>query len=57
MPERKYTPHSDEDLTGVRTNLSIKYGLGGPMGSMTDAVKQYKKYENKRKKDMKALKN
>ena len=56
MPERKYTPHSDEDLTGVRTNLSIKYGLGGPMGSMTDAVKQYKKYEKKWKKDMKALK-
>ena len=57
MPERKYTSHSAEDCTGVRTSRSIKCGMGGPMGSRNDAVKQYKKSENKWKKELKYLKN
>ena len=31
-------------------------GLGGPLGSRADAVKQYNKSEHKWKKEMKALK-
>ena len=56
MTERKYTSHSAKECTGVRTSLYIKYGLGGPMGSRTDAMKQYKKSENKWNKELKALK-
>ena len=41
----------------MRTNRSIKDVLGGPIGSITDALKQYKKYENKWKNELKALKN
>ena len=55
MPERKYTSHSAEDCTGVRTNWSIKDGTGGPMRSRTDTVKQYQKSKNKWKKDLKYL--
>ena len=40
----------------MRTNRYIKDGMGGPMGSKTDDVKQYKKYENKWKKELKYLK-
>ena len=55
MPNCKYTLHSAEDFTGVCTNRSIKDVLGRPMGSRTYSVKQYKKSENKRKKELKAL--
>ena len=43
MTERKYTSYNAKYCTGVRTNRSIKDGMGGPTGSRTDAVKQYKK--------------
>ena len=45
MPERNYTSHSAEDCTGVHINRPIKDVMGGPMGSRTDAVKQYKNSE------------
>ena len=56
IPERKYTSHSAKDFTGVRTNWTIKYGMGGPVVSRTDSVKHYKKSEKKRKKELKAIK-
>ena len=48
MPEKNYMLHSAEDCFGKcsRQN-SVKYGLGGPLGSMAEAVKQFKKSENK----------
>ena len=45
MTEPKYMLHIAEDCTGVRTNQSIKDGMGGPVGSRSNAVKQYKKSE------------
>ena len=39
------------------TNRTIKDGMGGSVGSRTDTVKQYKKSENKWKKDLKYLNN
>ena len=45
MPERKYMLHSSEDCTGIRTNRTIKDGLGGSVGIMADTVNQYKKYK------------
>ena len=56
MYESKNMSHSANDYTDMRTKFSIKDRLGGPMGSRTDAVKQYHKYEKKWKKDLKALK-
>ena len=38
-------------------NFTIKDGMGGYVGSRTDTVNQYKKSENKWKKDLKALNN
>ena len=35
---------------------SIKYGIGGPMGSRAKAVKQYKRSDNKWKNEFKSLK-
>ena len=55
-PKRNYMSHSANYCTGMRTNRTIKYGMGGSVGSRNDTVKQYKKSENKRKKDIKALK-
>ena len=40
----------------MRTNRSINDGMGGPVRSRTDAVKQYNKSEKKWKKDLKYLK-
>ena len=49
--------HSDEDCFGKRTNQkTINDVLGGPMESRAESMKQYNKYESKRKKDIKALK-
>ena len=48
--------HSAKDCTGMSTNWTIKDGIGGYMGSRADTVKQYKKSENKRKKEMKYIK-
>ena len=56
MPEHKYMSHSAEDCTGVHNNWPIKYEMGGPMGSRTDAVKQYNKSGNKQEKDLKDIK-
>ena len=56
MYESKNMLHSANDYTDMCTKFSIKDRLGGPMGSRTDAVKQYHKYEKKWKKDLKALK-
>ena len=33
MPEKKYMSHSSDDCTGIRTNLTIKDGMGGSVGS------------------------
>ena len=56
MPEKKYMPHSAEDCTDVRTNRTIKDGMGVSVGGRTDTMNQYNKYEKKRKKELKALK-
>ena len=48
--------HSAKDCTGMRTNWNIMDVIGGSMGSRADNVKQYKRSENKRKKELKALK-
>ena len=56
MPERKYTSYSAKYCTGVHNNRTIKDGMGRPMGSRTDAVKQYNNSENKWNKELKALK-
>ena len=48
--------HSAKDCTGMRTNWNIKDVIGGSMGSRANNVKQYKRSENKRKKELKALK-
>ena len=56
MSERKYTSHSSEDCTDMRTNRLIKDGMGGTIRSSTDSLKQYKRSENKRKKELKSLK-
>ena len=45
MPEKKYMQNSAEDCTGVRTNQTIKDGMGGSVEISTDNVKQYKKSE------------
>ena len=50
MIERKYLLNIADDYTGVRTKRPIKDGIGGPMGSRTNAAQQYKKFENKWKK-------
>ena len=57
IPERKYMLHSYKDCTVMHTNRTIKDGMGGSVGSRTDTVKQYKKSENKWKKDLKYLNN
>ena len=50
--------HIYEECFGKSSDQnSIKYGLGGSMGSRADSVKQYKKFKNKWKKDLKALMN
>ena len=56
MPEFKYSSHSAEYFTRVRTKRSIKDGMGGHIGRITNAVQQHKMYENKQKKELKALK-
>ena len=40
MPGQNYLLHSAEDCTGVRTKRLIKDGMGGHMGSNTNAVQQ-----------------
>ena len=47
--------HSSKDCTVMCTNRTIKDGMGGSVGSITDTVKQYKNSENKCKKDLKYL--
>ena len=56
MPEFKYSSHSVEYFTRVRTKRSIKDGMGGHIGRITNAVQQHKMYENKQKKELKSLK-
>ena len=55
MPEQKYMSYSAKDCTGMRTNRTIKDGMGGYMGSRADTVKQYKKSEKKWKKELKCI--
>ena len=43
MPEHKYMSHIAKDCTCMRTNRTIKYGMGGFLGSRADTVKHYKK--------------
>ena len=52
MPEQKYMSHSSEECFGK----CIRNRLVGAMGSRAEDVKQYKKSENKWKKDLKGLK-
>ena len=40
----------------MHTNRTIKYEMGGSMGSRADTVKGYKKPKNEWRKNMKALK-
>ena len=47
IPEQNYMSHSAEDCTGVRTNRTIKYRMGGSVVIRTGTVKRYKKSENK----------
>ena len=35
--------HSDEECIGMRTNRTIKYGMGVSVGFRADTMKQYKK--------------
>ena len=50
--------HISEDCFGKRYDQKyIKDGMVGPLGSRDYKVKRYKKYENKRMKDLKALKD
>ena len=49
----------NQDLFGrdmLLTQKTIKDGLGGPMVSRAEAVKQYKNYGSKWKKELKSLK-
>ena len=58
MPDQNYMSHSAEDCFGNRSDQkSIKDGLGGPLVSRVEAVKQYDKSENKWNKKLKVLKN
>ena len=57
MPEIKYMLHSAEDRKGMRTNRTINDGMVGSVVSRADTMKQYKKSENKWKKNLKALNN
>ena len=57
IPKRKYMSHSTEEFFGKRyKQKSINYRQGGTMGSRAEAVKQWKKSENKWNRDLKALK-
>ena len=48
MPEKLYMYHSSEECFGKCYNQeTIKDGLGGPMGSRDEYVKQYKRSESK----------
>ena len=38
--------HITEDCTGMRTNHTIKDGMGGYVGSRDDTMKQYNKSED-----------
>ena len=50
--------HGADDCFGKHTNhKTIKDGLGGPMGSRDEAVKQYNNSESNWKKELKDLKN
>ena len=58
MTNQKYTSHSSEKCFGVRSNKQpVKEGPGGALDNRADVVNHYKKYEHKRKKYLKALKN
>ena len=57
MPEQKYMSHSSENCFGKHSGQhSIRDVLVGALGNRYTAVKQYKKYKNKWKREMKALK-
>ena len=56
IPELKYLSHSTEDCIGMHTRRTIKDGMGGPMVNRNNYMQQYKKSENKWKKDLKAFK-
>ena len=40
---KKYMSYSDKYYTIMCTNQTIKYGMGGSVGSGTDNMKQYEK--------------
>ena len=55
--EKEYMSHSDEECFGKCSNQKkIKYGLGRPMRSRSESVKQYKNSESKWKKEFNTLK-
>ena len=57
MPERKYMSHISEScFVKSPDQHSIKEVLGGSLCNRADAVKHYKKYEHKWRKELKALK-
>ena len=45
IPDRNFMSHSAKDCTGVCTNRTIKYRMGGYVVSRTATVNQYKKSE------------
>ena len=56
IPKRKHLSYNAKDCTGVRTKRTIKYGMGGPMGSRTNSVQQYRNSEENWKEELKAPK-
>ena len=57
IPDQKYMLHSADNLFGkLSDHNSVKDGQVGPMGISYEAMKQWKKSENKWKKDLKAIK-
>ena len=57
IPERKRKPRISENFLGnIFYQEYVNDGLGGGLGNRDDVVKYSKKYERKRKRDMKTLK-
>ena len=57
FPKQKYMLHITEECFGKLSDQnSIRYGLGGIMGSRDEAVKQYKKSKTKWNKGLKDIK-
>ena len=57
MPELKWKYHISKNCFGKRSDQKyVKDGLEGPIYNRAASIKNYQKYENKWKRDMKAIK-